>query len=78
MPRGSKDNSRDWKSAAEKCLTTALQKAEEAVSDGAIEKVKSFESLIKTVGDVVGAGLYLNRSQRTAASSGAGSSDDDD
>lgn len=71
MPR--KDDSRDWKAAAEKCLTTALKSCEEFLRDGQIEKLKATESVIKTVGDVVGAGLYIGRK-----AAGAPAADDDD
>jgi hypothetical protein len=69
-----KDDQRDWKGAAEECLVIAINRAGELARDAT--EFKSLESLIKTVGDVVGAGLYLSRSQRGAA--GSGSSDDGD
>lgn len=71
------DDSRDWKQAAERCLTTALKKAEEHLTDGAVEKLKATESVIKTVGDVVGAGLYIGRARRNETATGGGGSDDD-
>jgi hypothetical protein len=72
-----KDDSRDWKKAAEQCLVTALRKAEESLQCDAIEKLKATESVIKTVGDIVGAGQYLARVQRTGTGGGGGGDDDD-
>ncbi len=71
-----KDDSRDWKKAAERTLTTALKKAGEFLEDGQIEKLKATESVIKTVGDVVGAGLYIGRARNSAATGGGGDDDD--
>lgn len=71
-----KDDSRDWKKAAETCLTTALKKAEEFLTDGQIEKLKATESVIKTVGDVVGAGLYIGRARSSGATGGSGDDDE--
>ncbi len=70
------DDSRDWKQAAERCLTTALKKAEEHLTDGAIEKLKATESVIKTVGDVVGAGLYIGRARKSDQQVGSGDDDE--
>ncbi len=70
------DDSRDWKQAAERTLTTALKKAEEFLSDGQIEKLKATESVIKTVGDVVGAGLYIGRARKSDQQTGGGDDDE--
>jgi hypothetical protein len=68
------NESRDWKKASEECLTAVLNKAQELATNGETDKAKQLESLIKTVGDIVGASLYLNR----AKTSGAASPEDDD
>lgn len=70
------DDSRDWKQAAERCLTTALKRAEEFLADGQIEKLKATESVIKTVGDVVGAGLYIGRARKSDQQAPGGDDDD--
>lgn len=71
------NESRDWKKAAEECLTATLNKAQELATNGETDKAKQLESLIKTVGDVVGGGLYLARA-RTGGSGGAPEGGDDD
>lgn len=63
----------DWKTAGKRCLTTALNKATE-LAETATE-FKSLESLIKTVGDVVGFGLTQGR--RGGAGESKGDDDDD-
>ncbi len=75
MPKKS-DDSRDWKRAAERCLVVALKKAEEQLTDGAIEKLKATESVIKTVGDVVGAGLYIGRARKSDQQASGGDDDE--
>lgn len=69
------DDSRDWKKASELALTAALNKAREFLDDGQIEKLKACESVIKTVGDVVGAGLYIGRARKNDQQTGG---EDDD
>lgn len=68
-----KDN-RDWKRAGEECLTTALDRLEELARDQS--DCKALESIIKTVGDVVGAGLYLGRGQNQKPQAVQGDDDD--
>ncbi len=70
-----KDESRDWKAAAEKTLTVALDRLEDLARDSSDPKV--LESIIKTTADVVGAGLYLART-RGAAPGASGDGGDDD
>ncbi len=70
-----KTDTRDWKKASEECLVIALNKASECALDGATEKLKALESLIKTVGDIVGTGLYLSRASKRAEQ---GAPDDED
>jgi hypothetical protein len=67
------NRNRDWKAAADECLTAALDRAREMVDKA--EDHKSLESLIKTVAEVVGFGTGINRGSgnRTAG----GESDDD-
>lgn len=71
------DDSREWLKAAEKCLTTALVQAEQHLTDGALEKLKATESVIKTVGDIVGQGKYFGRQRGAASDRGSGGDDDD-
>ncbi len=71
MPRKS-DDTQDWKRAAKACLTTTLNRLEEVARDSADAKV--LESIVKTVGDVVGAGEFLGR--KTTGASGAGDDDE--
>ena len=72
------NESRDWKRASEECLVAVLNKAQELATNGETDKAKQLESLIKTVGDVVGGGLYLNRARNTAAGSGGDDGGDDE
>ena len=69
-----KKETTDWKTAGEECLTTALNRANELARDAT--EFKSLESLIKTVADVVGAGLYLSRGNK-APQHQDGSGDDE-
>ncbi len=52
----------DWKTAGEETLTTALRRLDVIASD--CPDAKTLESIVKTVGDIVGAGLYLARGQQ--------------
>lgn len=70
-----RDHNRDrnWKVASEECLVAALDRAKELAKDAA--DYKSLESLIKTVGDIVGVGGYLARG--SARGSGSDGGDDE-
>jgi hypothetical protein len=63
---------RDWKASSERCLVAALDKAREMIEAGDDSaKLKTLESVIKTVGDVVGAAGYLNKRAGTVAHDGS-------
>lgn len=66
---------RDWKSAGEEALTTALKRAGDLATD--CGDMKQLDSIIKTLGEIVGAGLVLG-GKSGGASGTAGSDDDDD
>jgi hypothetical protein len=69
------NESRDWKKAAEECLVACLNKCQELATNSETDKAKQLESVIKTVGDVVGGAQYLGRA-RTAAAASAGDDDE--
>ena len=62
-PDGKKD--RDWKHAAEMCLTTTLDRLREVASESA--DAKTLESIAKTVGDIVGVAGYAGGGNRTTS-----------
>lgn len=65
------DDPTDWKEASQRCLTTALNRAEELAREAT--EFKSLESLIKTVSDVVG---FAKMGARSGHSAGGGSDDE--
>jgi hypothetical protein len=64
----------DWQTASKRCLTTALDRLDDLARESA--DAKQLESIIKTVGDVVGAAGYLGR-KSPGASGGEGSEADE-
>lgn len=70
----SSDTSADWKTQAKKTLTVALDRLEDIARDSNDPKV--LESIVKTVGDVVGAGEFLGRGKATATPSRDDSDED--
>lgn len=74
MAAKKRSNPTDWKEAGERCLTTALNRLDELAQDQT--DPKALESIIKTVGDVVGAGLYLGRGQQRKTAPGAPEDDE--
>lgn len=65
----------DWKTAAKRALTTALDKLDDQARE--TTDTKALESIVKTVADVVGAGMYLERG-KTQRSSGSPEGGDDE
>ena len=74
MAQNKSDAARDWKQAGEACLTTALARLEEVARDSS--DAKTLESIAKTAGDIVGAGMYLSRGSRGASTSSGGGEDE--
>ncbi len=74
MPRAKNRNEeRDWRMAAELCLTTALDRLRE-ISQTESEP-KQLEAIVKTVGDIVGVAGYAGSGRSSVAT--GGDSDDD-
>ncbi len=75
MAKQKREDPTDWRTAGKRTLTTALNRLDDLAQE-ATDPVR-LESIIKTVGDIVGAAEYTGRG-KTVASGGGGAGDDDE